>query len=62
MFLVHRFIKLLVTTPSGTAQYFDYLGFPISVGYIAIIFEIGGGTLLLSSMHFNYRYCDGRNH
>lgn len=47
MFLVHGFTKLLVFTPSGTAQYFESLGFPDFIGYIAIVFEIGGGALLL---------------
>lgn len=47
MFLVHGFTKLLVFTPSGTSQYFESLGFPGFTAYIAIVFEIGGGALLL---------------
>ncbi|MCO6537255.1 MAG: DoxX family protein [Gilliamella sp.] len=47
MFLAHGFTKLIVFTPSGTAQYFQSLGFPWFIGYLAIMFEIGGGLLLL---------------
>lgn len=47
MFLAHGFTKLLVFTPTGTAAYFESLGFPGVVGYATILFEIGGGLLLL---------------
>ncbi|OCG08006.1 hypothetical protein A9G13_07340 [Gilliamella sp. wkB178] len=47
MFLAHGLTKLLVFTPSGTAQYFESLGFPGFMGYLTILFEIGGGALLL---------------
>ncbi len=47
MFLAHGFTKLLVFTPAGTAHYFESLGFPGFVGYLTILFEIGGGALLL---------------
>ena len=47
MFLAHGFTKLLVLTPEGTAEYFHTLGFPGFFSYIVIIFEIGGGALLL---------------
>lgn len=47
MFLAHGFTKLFVFTPAGTAQYFESLGFPGFVGYLTILFEIGGGVFLL---------------
>lgn len=47
MFLAHGLTKLLVFTPAGTAQFFISLGFPGFVGYLTILFEIGGGILLL---------------
>ncbi|WP_257006589.1 DoxX family protein [Gilliamella sp. Occ4-3] len=47
MFLAHGLTKLLVLTPSGTAQYFESIGFPGFVGYLTIAFEIAGGALLL---------------
>lgn len=47
MFLAHGFTKLFVFTPAGTAQYFESLGFPGFVGYLTILFEIGGGLFLL---------------
>lgn len=47
MFLAHGFTKLLVFTPAGTAAYFESLGFPAIMGYLTILFEIGGGLFLL---------------
>ncbi|MWN06551.1 DoxX family protein [Gilliamella sp. Pas-s95] len=47
MFLAHGLTKLLVFTPAGTAQYFESIGFPGFVGYLTMVFEIGGGLLLL---------------
>lgn len=47
MFLAHGLTKLLVFTPAGTAQYFESLGFPPIMGYLTILFEIGGGLFLL---------------
>nr|WP_279626697.1 DoxX family protein [Gilliamella bombi] len=47
MFLAHGLTKLLVLTPSGTAQYFESIGFTGFVGYLTIAFEIAGGALLL---------------
>ncbi|WP_392561913.1 DoxX family protein [Orbus sturtevantii] len=47
MYLAHGLTKLLVFTPAGTAGYFESLGFPGIIGYLTIIFEIGGGLLLL---------------
>ena len=48
MYLAHGLTKLLVFTPSGTAAYFTSLGFPALLGYLVIVFEIGGGILLLA--------------
>ncbi|WP_392559955.1 DoxX family protein [Orbus mooreae] len=47
MFLAHGFTKLFVFTPAGTAAYFESLGFPAFMGYLTILFEIGGGLFLL---------------
>ncbi|GAA5106822.1 DoxX family protein [Orbus sasakiae] len=47
MFLAHGFTKLLVFTPAGTAAYFASIGFPGFMGYLTILFEIGGAILLL---------------
>lgn len=47
MLLAHGLTKLLVFTPTGTAQFFESLGFPGVIGYLTIVFEIGGGALLL---------------
>ncbi|MDF7667670.1 DoxX family protein [Orbaceae bacterium ESL0727] len=47
MFLAHGLTKLFVFTPAGTAQFFESLGFPGFVGYLTILFEIGGGIFLL---------------
>jgi len=47
MYLAHGLTKLLVFTPAGTAGYFESLGFPGIVGYLTIVFEIGGGLFLL---------------
>lgn len=47
MFLAHGLTKLLVFTPAGTAQFFESIGFPGFVGYLTILFEVGGGVALL---------------
>lgn len=47
MFLAHGLLKLLVFTPSGTAQYFASVGFPGFFGYITILAEVGGGLALI---------------
>lgn len=47
LFLAHGLLKLLVFKPAGTAAYFRSLGLPGAVGYLTILAEIGGGTLLI---------------
>jgi putative oxidoreductase len=47
MFLAHGLLKLLVFKPAGTAAYFRSLGLPSVVGYLTIMAELGGGTLLV---------------
>jgi len=47
LFLAHGSLKLLVFKPAGTAAYFRSLGLPGVVGYLTILGEIGGGTLLI---------------
>ena len=47
MFLAHGLLKLLVFKPAGTAAYFRSLGLPGVIGYLTIMAELGGGTLLV---------------
>lgn len=54
MFLAHGLTKLFVFTPAGTVQYFASLGFPSILAYLTILFEIGGGILLLLGIFSNW--------
>jgi putative oxidoreductase len=47
LFLAHGSLKLFVFKPAGTAAYFRSLGLPGVVGYLTILGELGGGTLLI---------------
>lgn len=51
MFLAHGLTKLLVFTPSGTAGFFESVGFPGFLAYPVIAFEIGGGLLLVLGIY-----------
>jgi putative oxidoreductase len=48
MLLAHGLLKLLVFTLPGTAQFFESVGFPGWLAYVAVILEIGGGLLMLA--------------
>ena len=50
LFLAHAAMKILVFTPSGTAQFFVSLGLPAALGYVTILAELGGGVLLLAGL------------
>ena len=47
LFLAHGLLKLLVFKPAGTAAYFRSLGLPGFFGYLTMVAELGGGTLLI---------------
>ena len=48
LFLIHGGLKLFVFTPAGTAAYFQSLGLPGPVAYLAIALEVLGGLALLA--------------
>ena len=50
MFLVHAWLKIVVFTPAGTAQFFESLGFPGFLAYIVMAAELLGGIALLSGL------------
>ena len=47
LFLVHGLTKLLVFTPAGTAAYFQSLGLPGALGYVALVLELTLAAALL---------------
>ncbi|MGY5452601.1 DoxX family protein [Agarivorans sp. MS3-6] len=47
MFLAHAWLKLVVFTPAGTAQFFSSLGLPGALAYLTIAAELLGGIALL---------------
>jgi putative oxidoreductase len=47
MFVAHALLKFVVFTPAGTAQFFESIGLPGSLGYATIAAEFVGGVLLL---------------
>lgn len=51
MFLAHGLTKLLVFTPSGTAGYFQSVGFPAFLAYPVIAFEILAGITLILGVY-----------
>jgi putative oxidoreductase len=46
-FLAHAWLKIAVFTPSGTAQFFESIGFPGFLAYIVIAAELAGGIALI---------------
>ncbi|HEX3498476.1 MAG TPA: DoxX family protein [Stellaceae bacterium] len=50
MFLAHAALKIVVFTPTGTAQFFVSLGLPAALAYVTILAELGGGALLLAGI------------
>ena len=48
MFLAHSlWLKVMVFTMPGTAQFFESLGLPAASAYLVVVAEIVGGTLLI---------------
>jgi putative oxidoreductase len=43
-------LKIVVFTPTGTAQFFVSLGLPAALAYVTILAELGGGALLLAGI------------
>lgn len=50
LFLAHAALKIFVFTPTGTAQFFVSLGLPAALGYVTILAELAGGTMLLAGI------------
>ncbi|MDB6182705.1 DoxX family protein [Paracoccus fistulariae] len=48
LFLAHAWLKLVVFTPAGTAQFFQSIGLPGALAYLTIAAEILGGIALLT--------------
>ena len=51
MFLAHGIAKLVMFTPTGTAKYFESVGFAGWLAYPIIAFEIGAGVLLILGLY-----------
>jgi putative oxidoreductase len=51
MFLSHGLLKILVFTIPGTVGFFESVGYPGWMAYLAIAAEIGGGTLLILGVY-----------
>lgn len=54
MFLAHGFLKLLVFTPAGTAQFFESIGLPGWFGEFVMVSEIAGGLALIVGFYARY--------
>lgn len=50
LFLAHAWLKIVVFTPAGAAQYFESLGLPRSFAYLTMAAEIAGGVLLITGI------------
>lgn len=48
LFLAHAWLKLVIFTPAGTAQFFQSLGFPGFLAYLVIAAELLGGIALIA--------------
>lgn len=51
LFLVHGLTKLLVFTPAGTVGYFQSLGLPGGLAYVAMALELLLGVVLVLGIH-----------
>ena len=51
MFLAHGIAKLVIFTPSGTAKFFESVGFTGWLAYPIIAFEIVAGVLLIFGVY-----------
>ena len=51
LFVLHGFVlKVLTFTPSGTAAFFESIGYPGILGYVVIAAEITGGLALIAGV------------
>jgi putative oxidoreductase len=53
-FLAHAWLKIAVFTPTGTAQFFESLGFPGALAYLVIAAELLGGLALIAGVYTRY--------
>ena len=51
MFIAHAFLKILVFTLPGTAQFFASVGFPEWTAYAVVAAELIGGVLLIAGVY-----------
>ena len=51
MFIAHALLKPIVFTMPGTVQYFESLGLPGWWGWVVMIYELGGGILLILGVY-----------
>jgi putative oxidoreductase len=47
LFLAHCWLKLVVFKPAGTVAWFESIGQPGGLAYVAIALELGGGLALI---------------
>ena len=51
MFIAHALLKYFVFTLPGTAQFFESIGLPGTLGYVTFAAELVGGVLLIAGVH-----------
>jgi putative oxidoreductase len=51
LFLAHACLKLFVFKMDGTVQFFESLGLPGFMAYVAILMEVIGGAMLVGGMY-----------
>ncbi len=51
LFLAHAWLKIVVFTPAGTAQFFGSLGLPPALAYLIIAIEVVGGVALILGIY-----------
>ncbi|OUS19178.1 LysR family transcriptional regulator [Rhodobacterales bacterium 59_46_T64] len=47
LFIAHGWLKLAIFTPTGTAAFFESLGFPGALAYLVMAAELAGGVALI---------------
>lgn len=50
MFVAHAGLKFFVFTPEGTAGFFESVGLPGILGYVAMLAEAGAGAALITGI------------
>jgi putative oxidoreductase len=51
MFVSHALLKYFVFTLPGTAQFFQSLGLPGTLGYLTFVAELVGGVMLIAGVY-----------